>query len=108
MMKSQQIMKKNFNDCSSSENPSIYSSKLENKYFAKIQQIQNSQNLKSYKQITHLIKSENIVNGIIESQPAESKSSKKVKQLFNCSHQKMLQIQHQNNQLENTAKLKKL
>lgn len=46
MMKSQQIKKKNFNDCSSSENPSIYSSKLENKYFAKIQQIQNSQNLK--------------------------------------------------------------
>lgn len=76
MMKSQQIMKKDFNDCSSSENPNIYSSKLENKYFAKIQQIQNSQNLKSYKQITHLIKSENIVNGIIESQPAESKSSK--------------------------------
>lgn len=35
MMKSQQIMKKDFNDCSSSENPNIYSSKLENKYFCK-------------------------------------------------------------------------
>lgn len=64
----------------------IYTSKK--KIFCKLASDSKYQNSKSYNHITHLIKSENIVNVIIESQTAASKSSKKVEP-FNCCHQKV-------------------
>lgn len=61
---------------------------LKKKIFWKLATDSKYPNSKSYNHITQLIMSEIIVNGIIESQTAASKSSKKVEP-FNCCHQKV-------------------
>lgn len=64
---------------------------LKKKIFCKLATDSKYPNSKSYNHITQLIMSENIVHGIIESQTAASKSSKKVEP-FNCCHQKVTNL----------------